>query len=143
VLLGRRASNSACNSMRLQQQSVLLRARSGSWADDEVDTEGLLPRVQSRHSACTAEPPGLGREAPFLQGTLCSECEAIPGQRKVDGGVAPPCLCLPINAAAHEVCIHSRHGNTHTLALELAAMVAGVAVPVAAKHQTQGHASTS
>jgi hypothetical protein len=67
--------------------------------------------------------------APVSRTITQSEREAVPWQREVHGGVAPPCFRLPLDASAHEVGIHSRHGDAHALALELAAMVAGVAIP--------------
>ena len=58
----------------------------------------------------------------FGRGQL--ECEPMFGQGEGDGGVSVPFISLPSDAATHEVSVHTSHGHTHTLALELAAMVA-------------------
>lgn len=58
-----------------------------------------------------------------------SEGEAVLGHCQRHSRVALPRLSLPLDAAAHEVCVHTRHGHANTLPLELAAVVPGVPVP--------------
>lgn len=67
-----------------------------------------------------------------------SESEAMLWYSQGNSCVSLPRLCFPLYAAAHKVCIHTRHRDTHTLPLKLAAVVTGVAIP-AERQQTAAH----
>lgn len=98
------------------------------------DHHGIHPEVVSgaRLGGTT------GSQALRQLGHYRLECEAMLRQGDGHCGVTSPRLCLPLNAATHEVSIHSGHGDANTLALELTAMIAGVAVPAPAHRERHG-----